>query len=77
MISWLSYLLFFMASTSHYPLEEAYANLGIDSEEDDGLEIDVNLVHTPPQNFRRALVGRLLGSGNVIFESFRQLMALL
>lgn len=62
-----------MASTSQQPLEEAYANLDINPEEDIGLEIDINLVHNPSQYFRWTLIGRLLGTVNVLFELFRQL----
>lgn len=51
------------------------SNLDINTKKDTGLEIDINLVHNPPQNYKWTFVGRLLGIGNVMFESFQQLMA--
>lgn len=64
-----------MALTSQVPLEDAYAQMGLNEVEDVELEIDVNVVNETPLDYRWALVGRLLGTGNVVFEAFQQLLA--
>lgn len=60
-----------MASTSHTPIEDAYAQMGLNEVEEVDHEIDVNLVNHEIPDYRWALMGRLLGIGNVVFKAFQ------
>lgn len=75
MVSLFLFVATLMTSSSYQPLEDAYANLDINDDDDLKVDIDANLVTDAQQDFRWTPVGRLLGTGNIVFEAFIQLMA--